>query len=274
MLLENCTRLQPPGGGTSGQRVTMSDRPSEVTELHTRLLRVTLEIEPSAAYWTHADPARSHAEQAKLALEQRWFGDRSSARVRKLVDELSSRFDPFPEALAVLHDWTDISENARRLVCHWHVQLTDAIYRKFTGELLPELRGPEGAIITRELVADWIEQTAPERWAASTKLKFAGNLLTTAAEAGLVSQPSRERTLLVPTVPDDALAYLLHLIRDVNFAGTLADNPFLRSVGMQNDALETTLARLAGRDDDAGFDLGWMSKSLKEWAEQRKQPAK
>jgi BrxA len=248
----------------------MSDRPSEVTELHTRLLRVTLEIEPSAAYWSHADPKRSHAEQAKLALEQQWFGERSSARVRKLVDELSSRFDPFPEALEVLHGWSDISENTRRLVCHWHVQLTDAIYRKFTGELLPELRGPEGAIITRELVADWIEQAAPGRWADSTKLKYAGNLLTTAAEAGLVSQPSRERTLLVPVVPDDGLAYLLHLIREVEFAGTLADNPYLRSVGMQNDVLEEAIARLAGRAEDGGFDLEWMSKSLKDWAAQRK----
>lgn len=248
----------------------MSDRPSEVTELHTRLLRVTLEIEPSTAYWRHADPKRSHAEQAKLALEQQWFGERSAARVRKLVDELSSRFDPFPEALAVLRDWTDISENTRRLVCHWHVQLTDAIYRKFTGELLPELRGPEGAIITRELVADWIEQAAPGRWADSTKLKYAGNLLTTAAEAGLVSQPSRERTLLTPVVPDDALAYLLHLIRDVEFAGTLADNPYLRSVAMQNDVLEEALARLAGRSEDGGFDLEWMAKSITEWAEQRK----
>lgn len=248
----------------------MSDRPSEVTELHTRLLRVTLEIEPSVAYWRYADPKRSHAEKAKAALEQGWFGERSAARVRKLVDELSSRFDPFPDALEVLRGWNDMSDATKRLVCHWHVQLTDAVYRRFTGELLPELRGPEGAIITRELVADWIESAAPGRWADSTKLKYAGNLLTTAAEAGLVSQPSRERILLVPVVPDDALAYLLHLIREVEFAGTLAGNPYLRSVAVQNDVLEEALARLAGRSDDGGFDLGWMSKTIQDWAASRK----
>ncbi len=244
----------------------MSERPSEVTELHTRLLRVTLEIDSCVAYWSHADTQRSHAEHAKLALEQGWFGDRSPARVRKLVDELSSRFDPFPEALAVLRAWTDISDATRRLVCHWHVQLTDTVYRKFTGDLLPELRGPEGAVLTRELVAEWIEQVAPGRWADSTKLKYGGNLITTAAEAGLVSQPSRERTPQVPQVPDEALAYLLHLLRDVDFAGTLAENPYLRSVGMQGDPLEEALARLAGRSDDGGFDLEWMAKSLTEWA--------
>jgi hypothetical protein len=248
----------------------MSERPTEVTELHTRLLRVTLEIEPSAAYWSHADPQLSHADLAKLAIEQNWFGDRSPARIRKLVDELCSRFDPFPEALAVLRAWTDISDNTRRLVCHWHVQLTDSVYRKFTGDLLPELRGPEGALITRELVADWIEQVAPGRWADSTKLKYGGNLITTAAEAGLVTQPSRERTPKTPVVPDEALAYVLHLLRDVDFAGTLAENPYLRSVGMQGDALEEALARLAGRAEDGGFDLEWMAKSLTEWAEKRK----
>ncbi len=244
----------------------LSERPCEVTELHTRLLRVTLEIDACTAYWSHADPQRSHAENAKLAQEQGWFGDRSPARVRKLIDELSSRFAPFPEAMSVLRNWKDMQDNTRRLICHWHVQLTDTVYRKFTGDLLPELRGPETAILTRELVAEWIEQVAPSRWATSTKLKYGGNLITTAAEAGLVSQPLRERTPRIPEVPDEALAYVLHLVRDVEFSGTLMDNPYLRSVGLQGDTLEDALARLAGRSEDGGFDLAWMAKNLTEWA--------
>ena len=220
----------------------MSERPVEVTEIHTRLLRVTLEVDPSAAYWQHADLSMSHADRAKAAIEQNWFGDRSPARVRKLIDELSSRFDPFPEGIEVLRNWTGMTEATRCLICHWHVQITDPTYRRFTGELLEELRGPEGAVITRDLVAEWLEQNVPGRWGQSTRLKFAGNLLTTAAEAGLVSRPTRERTLLTPAVPDDALGYVLHLLRDVQYEGTLDANPYMGSVALRGESLRDRLA--------------------------------
>lgn len=42
----NAARSAPPGA-------------SEVTEIHTRLLRVALAVEESRAYWTHVEPHRS-----------------------------------------------------------------------------------------------------------------------------------------------------------------------------------------------------------------------
>lgn len=242
----------------------MSQRPSEVTMLHTRLLRVTLEIESSAAFWKHADAKLSHAALAAQATDQGWFGKRSIARTRKLVDELCSRFFPFPKALAVLAKWNDMSPETRRLVCHWHVQLTDVVYRKFSGELLTELRGPEGAVITRPLVADWIDGLAPGKWSMSTRLKFASNMITIGAEAGLIAPNSRERTMLMPTVPDDALAYILHLLREVQFEGTLQDNPYLRSVGIDSSALEQALVRM-GKAPTQSIEQ-WLAPSLGEWA--------
>ncbi|MCX5953197.1 MAG: hypothetical protein NTZ40_06835 [Cyanobacteria bacterium] len=37
---------------------------------------------------------------------------------------------------------------------------------------------------------------------------------------------------MFPLVPDDALTYLLHLLREVDFEGTVLANPYLRSVGL------------------------------------------
>jgi len=247
----------------------MSERPSEVTEFHTRLLRITLEVDACATYWSHVNPDLSHADRAIQADVERWFGDRSTARVRKLVDEISSRFDPFPEAIEVLRKWTNMPDATRRLICHWHVQLTDAVYRDFTGNMMPQLHTQQGALLTRELVAQWIEKVSPGRWADSTKLKYSGNLVTTAAEAGLISQPAQGRVPQIPDVSDDALAYLLHLLKGIDIAGSLTDNPYLRSVGMHGTRLETAIARLAGKPDAGSFDLTWMAASLGEWAARR-----
>lgn len=244
----------------------MSERPTEVTALHTRLLRVTLEVESSVAFWSQADPALSHAQLATQAFEGSWFGKRSAPRTRKLVDELASRFFPFPQALAVLAGWNDMAPAVKSVVCHWHVQLTDAVYRRFSGELLTELRGPEGAVITRPLVADWIEGLAPGRWSMSTRLKFSSNLITIGAEAGLIAPSSKERTMRAPDVPDEALAYLLHLLREIDFEGTLLDNPYVRSVGLSPDSIDKALQRLGKRQDQPVED--WMAPSLSQWFEQ------
>ena len=247
----------------------MSDRPSEVTEMHTRLLRVTLEPEACATYWSHADPSLSRADVAKRAFDEGWFGERSEARVHKLVDEFASRFDPFPDALNVLRGWSDMPLATCRLIAHWHIQLTDVFYRRFSGEFLPELHGAETPSLTREMVAAWVERIAPERWADSTKLKYAGNLITTAAEAGLLSQPMPRRTALLPDVPNDALAYLLHLLLDIGFDGSMTNNPYLRSVGLHGDRLERALVGLAGRPHAVGIDFSWMCGSLAKWAASR-----
>jgi hypothetical protein len=185
------------------------------------------------------------------------------------VDELSSRYDPFPAALAVLRDWPDISPEIRNLVSHWHVQLTDPVYRRFAGELLVAKRGSDAPRLSREATGAWLKKPAPNRWSEPTVLKYAGNLLTTAAQAGLVSKPSRERQILLPNVPDDALSYLLHLLRGVDFEGPLVDNAYLSSMGLRGHALRQRLSALPGvtpRRSGNALKLDFEADSLSAWA--------
>ncbi|MCL2823799.1 MAG: DUF1819 domain-containing protein [Polyangiaceae bacterium] len=279
----------------------MSDRPSEATALHTQLLRFTLEASACVAYWSKTKPQQSRADFTKLAAKRRWFGDRSPARLKKLIEELSARFDRFPDAVNVLRDWKHMSRGTSKLVCHWHLQLSDPVYRWFTGDLLPGLRSAGVRCATREIAAGWLDRVVSERWADSTKLKFASNLITATSEAGLVAPPTQGRAILLPDVPDDALAYILHLLLNTEFAGSLTDNPYLRSVGMDGPRLVDAVGRLSGgrhvengddddddmEDDDdlmdmgddddgmdsgencGGFGLAWMARDITEWASRR-----
>lgn len=225
-------------------------RPAEVTTIHTRILRCTLILPDTRAYWGVAEPGPVLG-QADRAFKEYWFGARSHARVAVLLANLRLRFDTYPEALAVLRAWPDMQPATRALICHWHLQLVDPLYRAFTGVLLAQRLTDLRPEISRARVVAWVGEhdNGPGllgRWTMSTRIQFASKLLSAAAEAGILGSVSDPRPIRWPRVPDDALLYLLRLLRGVEFAGTLLDNPYLASVGLTGDTLAARLRTLPG----------------------------
>lgn len=214
--------------------------------LHTRILRCTLAAEESHAYWSHVDLAETPERRNLRAFEERWFGVKSQAAVKVVLANLSARFDAYPASLATLRGWRGMSPVTRRLICHWHVQLSDPLYRRFTGELLVQRREAVRPGIDRDLVSRWVEQQAEGRWSAATRNAFGTKLLSTALEVGLVEGRRDPRKLVFPRVDDDALAYVLRLLRSVSHGGTLLANPYLASVGLVGPLLEQRLRALPG----------------------------
>ena len=241
--------------------------PAEEATLHTRLLRLALGVEDSRAYWANVDLTVPAGPRAAQAFEQSWFGAKSMARVRTLLANFAARYDAFPEALAVLRRWREMEPPTRQLICHWHLQLADPLYRRFTSELLPERRSDPSATLDRTAVMQWVKQEYPDRWADATCVQFAIKLLAAVSEAGLVTARRDPRKLLEPKVPDLALAYLLHLLRGLTFSGTLTDNPYLISVGLKGDALMQRLGALRGVTVDENGKLQWEHPTLTAWAD-------
>ncbi len=246
------------------------ERPAEATEVHTRILRLALGVEDSRSYWEHVDPSVAVADRALLAFEQRWFGSKSLERVRFLLSSFVDRYDAFPEALSVLRRWRSMDAATRQVICHWHLQLSDPLYRRFTGTFLVERRGHRDPKVDRDIVLRWVKTEFPDRWSAATCVQFASKLLSAASEAGVISTKRDPRTLLTPKVPDLALAYVLHLLRGVRFAGTLTENPYLASVGLVEGFLDQRLRALHGitfRRMAHLTEFEWESPTLAAWAE-------
>jgi hypothetical protein len=65
----------------------VTDRPSEATRIHTRLLKCTLEVEDSRAYWSHAVRANG-SMTARRAFDEFWFGAKSLGRIEVLMANL------------------------------------------------------------------------------------------------------------------------------------------------------------------------------------------
>lgn len=217
----------------------------EVHERHTRILRLTLAVAESRAYWSSVDPTQSGAARIERAFNERWFGYKSLARVKLLLTNFATRFDAYPTALEALRHWSPEAPATRSLVCHWHLQLSDPLYRSFTGSWLTERRLSgrpqfDTDIVARALVSEGLDGVAP-----STRQQYAMKLMRAADEAGLIS-PSNQgpRTALAPRVPDEALGYLVRVLRQLSFSGDWRDNPYFRSVGLDADAVDARLRRL------------------------------
>ena len=221
----------------------------EATDVNTGILRLALGVEDARSYWersaetAHAGPA-TIANRALVAFEHRWFGNKSLPRVQFLLGAFATRYDAFPAALAYLQQWHGMDAATRTLVCHWHLQLSDPMYRRFTGEFLVERRRRPGLTVDRFSVLRWVKDEYVNEWSAATYMQFATKLISAAANAGLISANRDPRTLLAPVVTERALEYLMYLLREVSFAGSLTANPYLASVGVVDDVVDNRLRNL------------------------------
>ena len=241
--------------------------PTEEQRLHTRVLKCTLESANSRIFW--AESAPEQPMQAEAAFEAGWFGHRSLSRLRELLTNLRARYEAFPSALQVLHCWQRMGGDTQRLICHWHLQLSDPLYRQFSGDFLPDRLLQGQPTISKQQVVTWFGDAGGGRWSGSTRLALASKLLSTAHSAGLIKGKRDPRPIVFPLVPDDALTYLLHLLREVDIQGTLLANPYLRAVGLEGGMLSDRLKRLPdlsyGRQGDL-VDMGWKHLDLADWA--------
>lgn len=248
--------------------VVATERPAEATAVHTRLMKCALEVEESRAYWQQSSDALPTS--AQRAFDEYWFGAKSLARNKVLLANFRARFDVAPEALAVLRRWPHMDPETRRLICHWHLQLADSIYRRFTGEFLVGRRDGGRPQITRDRVIEWVGDQGPDRWTLATRVQFASKLMSSALSAGLLGTNRDPRPITLPRVRDEALAYLMYLLRGVDFDGTLLENPYTASVGLDGRTLEERLADLPGlrlrRQGDL-VDFGWRYPSIREWGD-------
>jgi len=242
-------------------------RPKEEVRLHTRVLKCTLELANSRIFW--AESVAAEPMQAEAAFEAGWFGHRSLTRMRELLTTLRARYGAFPAALQVLHRWQGMGGDTQKLICHWHLQLSDPLYRLFSGTFLPDRLLHGQPTVSKQQVVTWLGEAGGGRWSGSTRLQLASKLLSTAHSAGLIQGKRDPRPIVFPLVPDDALTYLLHLLREVDFEGTVVVNPYLRSVGLEGSLLNDRLKRLPdlnyARQGDL-VDMGWKHRDLAAWA--------
>lgn len=212
----------------------MTDEPpfKEETSPHTGLLRLGLVVEQSQIFWCRAGQERDARVLAEQASRQEWFQDTSDSRSRYLVQQLSRRFPP--ECRAELARSPDLQAS---LVCHWHLQLTDPLYRLYTGEYLMERWSSPTQSVSLEGSNEWARKQAYTfGWRPNTVRRLASGLLSSATEAGLCRRSGRrERELRLPRVESRDREYLTSLLEKAGALGSRS--MYLLPVGLGSGSL-------------------------------------
>lgn len=240
----------------------------ETSEVHSRLLRCSLCVEESRAYWANVDPADPQAS-ANRAFGESWFGAKSEAWTTELLTNMRVRFDAFPGALRVLAGWRSMPPDVRRIICHLHLQLTDPLYRAFTGEFLPARRDALRSDVHRQTVLQWVTEHGLPRWAMKTQLQFTSRLISAAKAAGLLRGNRDPREAVAPRVTDHALEYALYLLRGLPIDQNVITNPYLASLGLTGGHLADRLRALRSlefRQVGDVHEIHWRHADLEAWA--------
>lgn len=233
------------------------------SQYHSRLCSFTLAQRESQEYWKERGSSLE-AASLETAFSGRWFGNQSEKRVKTILSHMKCRFDPYPQALEVLSKWGNIGWS--RNICHWHLQLSDPLYREFTGSYLPQCRSNGIQFIDWRMVLRWIAAIDCIDWSISTKRQMASSLLTTARQAGLMEE---NNPIISPVVADNALEYWFFLWKSQPGICHGWNNPYLSSLGLTGATLAHRVNRLPSlnvyRLGDV-YDWGWQYPDLMTWA--------
>jgi hypothetical protein len=166
-----------------------------------------LQVDASMRFWSHVQAGESAAERRRRAAQEGWYPELSEARLKYLLSELEKRFPQ--SSLPALQAWSPEGERQAPLVCHWHLQCSDPLYRDFTSSYLVRLWArPDHGLSVAEVDA-WLAARAPDRgWSATTRRRLASGLLGAAAEAGLLKGSGRKKEVRTVNVDAASMGYL------------------------------------------------------------------
>lgn len=180
----------------------------EVSQEHTGLLRMGLEVDSSVTFWNQASPGESPSARHARAISEGWFSRPSEARLKYLLTELGKRFPD--DVLPALKSWKPEQESQSALVCHWHLQWSDPLYRAFCTDFWVSRWASPESTIDNHAVQGWLEKRGNHAdWSPSTTRRLASGLLSAATDAGLCKGAGKNlRELRVLQASPSSLDYL------------------------------------------------------------------
>ena len=212
--------------------------------MHTRLLKCTLEVETSRAYWAHAGARRGSRPPAGRS-RSTGSAPGASAAIEVLMANLRARYDAYPAALRALaagRTWTRTRGGSSATGTSSSPTRSTAPSPARSSS--PATRAPARPSRTTSPSPGWASRTpGAGTWRRGSSSRASSS--PSAHGAGLIASNRDPRPLQFPRVGEPALTYLMYLLRGVQFEGTLLENPYLASVGLQGGNLEDRLRGLS-----------------------------
>ena len=160
------------------------------------------------------EPARSLSENARIAFQNRWYGNATQQNCSELTAHFSARFNAVPGHFRLMRRFILGPDTVSfPIINHLYMLLADPYYRWAAAEYLPERSYQQQQLIVPAAFEAALRHRLPPSVGSGSSVRYARNILAALRDNGLLSGKAK-KTLATPELTIRALAYMLYAQSD------------------------------------------------------------
>lgn len=203
-------------------------------EPSTIIMKVGARLDETRIFIRNIDLIDDLKTQREKTWNEQWFGFLSEEMTERLVYANYQRFIQFPKLIKITKNWLSngLENHDFKLICHFHIQLSDLFYRWATGEYFYQ-RYKEGfddissSILTKKLEENFKDL---KNLTTQSYNRISRGILSSARDTGILKGKSN-KFFTTPLVSIEFLAYLIYSLKNFNFPiSELPNSPYIQSI--------------------------------------------
>lgn len=216
-----------------------------ITKPHFHLLKIS-SLPSETKIFIERYPSDGKSISKDQIIRDRWFGNKSDARIKNIVQVFHSRFLIFQNAFSFLKSNFTLFGNADwKWIILIHLIVTDPNIRWFACKFLPTIS--EGYEFSKDQVARAIEPLMGENIRANTRITYSSKLIGAFKSIGLVSGKSKFARVRLEYSPL-GFYYVLYLLQSIQFdLNSLPSTDIYLGFFKDKEELRSGLDRLAAK---------------------------
>lgn len=210
---------------------TRESKVNWVTDYHFHLLKVNALIPETRTFISRC--AETHAAiSVDTAIRERWFGNRSDARVKNFLQVFNLRYRKYGKVFDLLlryHQKFTLAD--WQVVVLVHLLVSDPFFRWFVSEFLAKI--PIKSPVSTQALFRSLNSTMPDHIRSNTRVTYAMKLITAAKAVGLIDATEVNQTAHV-SLSLLSLYYMLYFLESINMdPGDFLQSPLAKPFDAQ-----------------------------------------
>lgn len=214
-------------------------------EASTTMMKVGARLDETRSYLNYFDINNDLKIQKEKAWNEQWFGFLPEQILETVVYSLYQRFGQFSLMTKVLKSWLNkgLDNHDFKLICHFHIQLTEPFYRWATGQYFSQRYNEAYDDIPSTVLAKQLEKAFMKEKDLSSQSyqRLAIGILSTARDLGLLKGKA-QKLFAKPLVSIEFLGYLIYTLQHFMFPfAELPSSPYIQSILRDESQLKRLL---------------------------------
>ena len=208
----------------------------EQQKIQTTIIKEELWTKETRLFWKNK-PLLAEKKYS-IIQENDWFQYPSENKYKTIIKALKRRFASYPILWDTLNIWEDkMSEQDATHVCHIHLSLTDALYRRFGTYI--QNQDDANIFVSRQRAEQYISTITQGRWKENTLKKITQNIINIYIDIGRLKKVDKEDLSIHPiSISTEVTEYLFYVLLELGYENKdIFSNHYWNSFGISSEDL-------------------------------------